>query len=281
MESVSAQPLSSTLNTSWDAITVEYSLMPPGESDESMPKHTIGVAFAPQEQATWRIDGGSNRTTSLQPESVFLYSSSEFVWSRWEQPSECINMMLNPTLLSRVAADSSLSGNVEIEHRVMFFDPTILHLAQLFRAEILNGGLAGRLYTESLTNVLAVHLLRNYSGSVVKPALPDGPLNHLKLNQIKDFIEERLAQELTIASMAAVVYMSPFHFARAFKAAMGQPPHRYVTHRRMERAKILLSVTRLPVAEVAYRVGFSNKSHFIAQFRRATGTTPQVYRDGL
>jgi AraC family transcriptional regulator len=81
--------------------------------------------------------------------------------------------------------------------------------------------------------------------------------------------------------MAAVVHMSPFHFARAFKAATGQPPHRYLTQRRMERAKILLSVTRLPVAEVANRVGFSNQSHFSAQFRRATGTTPKGYREGF
>jgi AraC family transcriptional regulator len=49
----------------------------------------------------------------------------------------------------------------------------------------------------------------------------------------------------------------------------------------MEQAKILLSVTRLPVAEVANRVGFSNQSHFSAQFRRATGTTPKGYREGF
>ena len=164
---------------------------------------------------------------------------------------------------------------------MIFTDPTILHIGHLLKAEIHSGGLAGKLYTESLANILAVHLLRKYSGLVIKSDLEDGPLGDLKLNHVKDFIEERLAQELTIASMAAVVHMSPFHFARAFKDAMGQPPHRYVTHQRMERAKLLLSVTRLPVAEVAYRVGFSNKSHFIAQFRRATGTTPKAYRDCL
>lgn len=278
---VSTQPLSSSLKASWDGIAVEYSQMPSGESDVVIPKKLVSVAFSPQERTTWRVDGGSSRTTALPPGSVFLYSSREFVWSRWNQPTECVHMTVDPNLIGRVAVDCSLSSTIEIEYRVMFTDPTILHVAHLFKCEVLNGGLAGKLYTESLANVLAIHLLRNYSGSVVKPAVPDSSLDALKLNQIKDFIEERLAQELTIAEMAAVVYMSPFHFAHAFKTATGQPPHRYVTQRRMERAKMLLAVTRLPVAEVAYRVGFSNQSHFTAQFRKATGTTPKRYRDSV
>jgi AraC family transcriptional regulator len=281
MDSISTQRLRSSLKASWNSIAVEYSQFPSDEFDVCMPKHVIGVALVPQERVTWRVDDGSSKTTSFQPGSVFLYSSREFVWSRWEQPTECVHITLAPNLLSQVATDCSLSSKVEIDYRVMFTDSTILHLAHLFKSEILNGGLAGKLYTESLANALTVHLLRNYSGSVVKPALQDGPLNALKLNQITDFIENQLAEDLTIADLAAVVHMSPFHFARAFKTATGQPPHRYITHRRMKRAKMLLAVTRLPVAEVAYRVGFSNQSHFTAQFRRSTGTTPKGYRDSL
>lgn len=150
-----------------------------------------------------------------------------------------------------------------------------------YSTEILNGGLAGQIYTQSLANVLAVHLLRNYSGLANKPIVPDGALDTLKLNSLKDFIEEHIAEDLSIVKMADVVHISQFHFARAFKAATGQPPHRYVTVRRMERAKSLLSVTRLPVAEVAYRVGFDNTSHFTASFRKFTGTTPKRYRDSF
>ncbi|HAJ60710.1 MAG TPA: AraC family transcriptional regulator [Cyanobacteria bacterium UBA8543] len=281
MKPLSTQPLSSSLKASWDGIAVEYSQMPAGVSDVVITKKLVSVAFAPQEQTIWRVDGGSSQTTPLAPGSVFLYSSREFIWSYWNQPTECVHMALDPNLINRVAVDCALSSTIEIEYRVMFVDPTILHLAHLFKSEILSGGLAGKLYTESLANVLAIHLLRNYSGSVVKPTLQDEALNVLKLNQLKEFIEEHLDEDLTIADMAAVVHMSPFHFARAFKTATTQPPHRYVTLRRMERAKMLLAVTRLPVAEVAYRVGFSNQSHFSAQFRKATGTTPKGYRDSL
>lgn len=279
MESLSNQNAASNLKASWKGIAVEYSQMPPGEGDVSLTKNIVSVALAPQKRTTWRVDGGSSKTTPLLPGSVFLYSSSDFVWSRWEQPTECVHMAVNPSLLKQAAAESSLSGKVEIEYRVMFADPTILHVAQLFKAEILNGGLAGRLYTESLANVLAVHLLRNYSGLSIKPILPNETLDDFKLNQVKDFIENQLAEELTIADMADVVHLSQFHFARAFKMATGQPPYAYLTQRRIERAKMLLSVTRLSIAEVANRSGFSNQSHFAAQFRKATGTTPKTYRN--
>ena len=58
------------------------------------------------------------------------------------------------------------------------------------KSEILNGGVAGELYTESLRNLLTVHLLRNYRSTPEKQELSDGALDDLKLHQVKDFIEE-------------------------------------------------------------------------------------------
>lgn len=276
----SVKPFSYDLKAIWNGITVEYTRSDVvGEYDVSFPKHIVGVALAPQDRVAWRMDAGStSQTTPLLPGSVFLYSKSDFLWLYRSHPSECLHMTLDPALLRQVAADCALSNTVEIDCRVMFADPTILHLAQLFKAEILNAGLAGQIYTESLANVLAVHLLRNYSGVASKPLLPDA-IDDFELAQVKDFIAAHLAEDLTISQMAAVAHLSQFHFARAFKAATGQPPHRYVRQQRIERAKMLLSVTRLSVSEVAERVGFSNQSHFAAQFRKETGVTPKVYRD--
>jgi AraC family transcriptional regulator len=277
----SVKPFSYDLKAIWNGITVEYTRSHiVGEYDVSFAKHIVGVALAPQDRVAWRMDSGSTSQTSpLVPGSVFLYSSSDFLWLDRSHPSECVHMTLDPALLKRVASDCALSNNVEIDCRVMFADPTILHLAQLFKAEILNDGLAGQIYTESLANVLAVHLLRNYSGAVTKPLLQNGTINDFKLAQLKDFMEAHLAENLTISQMATIANLSQFHFARAFKAASGQSPHRYLTQQRIERAKMLLSVTRLSVFEVAHRVGFSNQSHFTAQFRKITGVTPKVYRD--
>jgi AraC family transcriptional regulator len=148
----------------------------------------------------------------------------------------------------------------------------------LLKTEVQTGGFAGQLYVESLRNLLGVHVLRNYS-SLAKPPKPASTsISGLQVQQIKDYIEAHLADNLAIADLAALIPMSQFHFARAFNATIGEPPHRYIIHRRLEQAKVLLGITQLSVAEIAYRVGFSNQSHFTAQFRKAVGTTPNQYR---
>jgi AraC family transcriptional regulator len=210
-----------------------------------------------------------------------LYGDREFVWHHREKASEYVTIYLDPNYLQQTAIENELSAETKLTHRVIFPDSTITQVAHLFKGELLNEGLAGNLFAESLKNLLAVHLLRNYCEAGIsqqKLALPNSGLDAVKLKQIQDYIEDHLAEEIAIETMAALVPMSQFHFARAFKTATGETPHKYLTQRRMERAKVLLTVTKLAIAEVAYRVGFSNQSHFTAHFRKATGMTPKDYR---
>jgi AraC family transcriptional regulator len=72
--------------------------------------------------------------------------------------------------------------------------------------------------------------------------------------------------------------LSEFHFARLFKAATGVTPFQFVTRTRIERAKELLRKTRLPIFEIAERVGYLKPSHFSARFRAVSGCGPDAYR---
>jgi AraC family transcriptional regulator len=272
------QPGVALLKNEWNGLTVEYGRLDTvGEFDFAMPRQAISVAFAPHEEVVWSVDG-KRQSTSLPAGSVFVYGDREFIWHRRVKPSEYVNLTLDPELLAKLAAESGLPASTEIEHRVIFQDPTILHVAQLLRAEVLSGGLAGDLYVESLRNLLAVHLLRSHTRLVVKPTIVEGSLEGLQLKRLQDYIETHLAEDLSLTTLAAQIPMSQFHFARAFKAATGESPHRYITHRRIERAKVLLTATKLSAAEVAYQVGFANQSHFTAQFRKAVGATPKQFR---
>jgi AraC family transcriptional regulator len=79
--------------------------------------------------------------------------------------------------------------------------------------------------------------------------------------------------------MAALVHLSPYHFARQFKATTGLPPHRYLIARRVERAQHLLRKDdELELAEIALRAGFSDQSKFSFHFKRITGLTPGQFR---
>jgi AraC family transcriptional regulator len=280
MPSPEFEPSAVILKHEWAGLVVEYGQLDAvGEFDFAMPKQGVSVAFTPHEEVIWSVDGGARQNTGLPAGSVFIYGDCEFVWHRRVKSSEYVNVTLDPTVLQGIASDSGLPSTVDVEHRVIFQDPTILHVAQLLKGEVLSGGVAGTLYAESLRNLLAVHLLRNHTQTTVKPATGDSPLEGLKLKYLKDYIEDHLGEELAIATLAALIPISQFHFARAFKAATGEPPHRYILNRRMERAKALLAVPQLTIAEVAYQVGFANQSHFTAQFRKAIGLTPKQFRE--
>ncbi len=268
------------LRSEWDSITVEYGqMLEIGEFDAVMPRHGIAVAFAPHDRVTWSVDGGDRRTTALTPGSVFLYASRQFVWHHREKPSDWVHVTLAPEFLNKIATENELSADLQLEHRIIFLDPTILHIAQLLKTEVISGGMAGKLFVESLRNVLAIHLLRHYGQALKSVPLNEKRLSPLQIQQVKDHIEEHLAEDLSLAELGAIIPMSEFYFARLFKATTGEAPYRYITQRRIERAKVLLSVTKLSVAEVAYRVGFANQSHFTSQFRKLVGATPKQYRE--
>jgi AraC family transcriptional regulator len=81
-----------------------------------------------------------------------------------------------------------------------------------------------------------------------------------------------------LATLAELVNLSLFHFARAFKQSFGVPPHRYHSARRMDRARSLLQRPALSVTQIAAQTGFRETSSFTRAFRRFTGLTPTEYR---
>ena len=81
-----------------------------------------------------------------------------------------------------------------------------------------------------------------------------------------------------VAAMARAAHASPAHFSRAFAAAFGVPPGRYLQERRITRAAFLLRETRDPVTEIALTVGFRSLGTFSTTFSRLIGVSPRAYR---
>jgi transcriptional regulator GlxA family with amidase domain len=94
--------------------------------------------------------------------------------------------------------------------------------------------------------------------------------------RVIDFMEEHLAEDISLHVLADLVRLSPYHFLRSFKQSFGEPPHRYWTARRIERAKALLANPRTSITEIAFGVGFSATSAFSAAFHRIAGQTPKT-----
>ena len=265
----------------WDGIVIEYHRQPPNECKLCIPQHTIRIALK-ESKIQRRVEGGRLLNNPVTNGDIAVFPSQIQQWVRWQENAEFILLFLDPSLIARAASESNFADRVEIIGRSQEVrDPQILNIGLALRAELEEGGLGGRLYGESLANALAVNLLRRHSAFKQKVQDFTGGLAPRKLRRAIEYINDHLEHDVALSAIAQAVEMSPYHFARMFKQSTGLAPHQYLLERRIERAKELLANKDLPLAEIAYLLGFSSQSHFTAIFRKLTTTTPKVYREAL
>ena len=137
------------------------------------------------------------------------------------------------------------------------------------------------MYAEALGGLLAHELLRLDRATPASKPANRGGLAGWQQRRVMDFMEEHLAEDISLNVLADLVRLSPYHFLRSFKHSLGDPPHRYWTRRRIERAKAFLANPHMSITEIAFDVGFSGTSAFSGAFHRMTGQTPTDYRRSL
>jgi AraC family transcriptional regulator len=107
-----------------------------------------------------------------------------------------------------------------------------------------------------------------------------GGLSPAALRRVQLFVEANLSQPIRLPDLAERAALSAYHFARAFKTSTGTTPRAFIEQRRIEKAKQLLRESVLPLADIALEAGLGTQSRFTTAFRRTTGFTPAVYRNG-
>lgn len=99
------------------------------------------------------------------------------------------------------------------------------------------------------------------------------------IKQVIEYIHHNYDRDLKIAELASIVYLHPSYLHRIFKESMNCTIMEYITDIRMEKAKMLLSKTDIPITEISDFVGINSRQYFSFLFKRNTGKTPQSYRN--
>ena len=200
-----------------------------------------------------------------------------------EVEQDDIYLHLEPELIKRVATESAdlNPDKVEIVTALDSRSPVIESMARMAFDELQRGddATATNLYADSIANLLAVQLLRQYSSDRLPPEKQYvNGLTNRKLALVLDLIESDLSEDLSLKSLAAAAGLSEYHFLRMFKQSTGYTPHQYVIGQRIERARELLKKTDMSITEIAYLLGFSSSAHLTLHFHRKTGITPSELR---
>ena len=143
-----------------------------------------------------------------------------------------------------------------------------------------NGYQLGRLYYNSLLNILEIHLVNKYGTQPSEVKLKDEGLSPAKLKNAVAFIEANCDRNLKLAEITEVVSLSEYYFDRQLKQSLGITLHQYLTQYRIYRVKQLLKQKNITITQIAKDCGFSSQSYFTKQFRRILGATPKAYQNG-
>ncbi len=173
------------------------------------------------------------------------------------------------------------ASDLPLAPRLFFEDAALLATAEKLMAAVEGSEGEGSAYCQALGLVLAHELARSRSGVAERKPTIRGGLASWQQRAVTSYIEQHLAEPITLATLAELAGLSTYHFCRAFKQSFGIPPHRYHTRQRIEQAKMMLAKRIHSVTDIGLALGFSETSSFTAAFRKATGFTPTGYHRSL
>jgi AraC family transcriptional regulator len=273
--------VSSSQSLGWSGVLVQQYQHPSSaavcEMDvPALSEHWLNLLIGHPAHLTQKRDGRLHESLVHRGHSIFTPAGQPSYWRGEASDTDetMLHIHLNPALVRQVAQAAEIDS-IDLVNCFSKPDLRLYQIAMLLLSELNSDGIMGRLYVESLTQVLVIHLLRNYSSSVPQIALQHSGLTTTQLRQTIDYIQAHLDQNLSLAEIAATINISPTYFSNLFKRATGNSPHQYVIQQRVERAKELLKTTDLAIASIAFQVGFSSQSHLTQHFKRLTGSTPK------
>ena len=227
------------------------------------------------------LDGRNRRENSAKGDVVFLPADvPAMLRPGMNDPERVLSysyLIFEPSYLTDLALSNGIGGPLDFIPTFATPDPFLHEIASAVASAPRIKDPAANLFVESLLNAACARILHTYAE--VRYRLSGPPrLTDDQLRRAIGYIHDHIGDALDLGSISRAAGLSAFHFARLFRAATGDSPFQFVTRTRMERAKELLRKTRLPISDIAERVGYQQPSHFSARFRSVLGCRPDAYR---
>jgi AraC family transcriptional regulator len=269
--------------TAWDALRVEHRQVAGGAHNPLTSQCTeLVVILSGQATVTRTGDGQKQQGLALPGTSWLVPAGTHETQLELDGPLGCLHIYLPATLLEHSAlADYGIDPDgTRLAYVGGIADPVLTHIGSALH-RLLGRGVqpSDRIFADGIRTALAAHLIGNFTVDRLRLPTRTPSLDSKRLKRVLDFIETRLASDISLDDLAAEACFSPFHFSRLFRDATGLSPHRYVTERRIEAARKKLAANGAPLVQIALDTGLGSQANFTRVFRKTTGLTPGQYRE--
>lgn len=239
----------------------------------------VAIHVGAAAKVSCRRGGESHTGSAVHGDIDIIPALTPSRWEMHDQNDAGLILSLPPSLLDTVAEEHGFDARrVEIRNRFQIRDTQLENICWALKAEMESNYPSGRLYTDSLAVSVASRLVSTYSSMAQRQVAQSGGLGGRRLKQTLAYIEDHLAEDLSLARIASITGVSASHFKTLFRESAGVPVHQYVVQRRIERAKDLLLQGKLSIAEIALETGFSHQSHLARHMRRSVGLSPRAMK---
>ena len=280
--------LASSVGRGWEGVAAELRSHPAGDLPAIVPEQMeITLALRRCEGAlVSRKGAGQRQRTAVECGAIWLcpVGVGEDEINISAPLDDILHIYLPPQRFSGLAdlyGDHGIRAD-SIRYLSDLRDPLIQQLGLAIRDELTHETSAGRMLVETAALALTARLAQAYSHDRSQPPVTalvrDCPE---RIRRAIEFMHENIDREISVAQLADVACLSPFHFARMFKRVTGQTPHGFVSAMRFELARKLLADRDLALVTIAHRVGFSSQAAFTTAFKRTAGSSPGAYRRRL
>ncbi|MFF2019783.1 AraC family transcriptional regulator [Paenibacillus sp. NPDC058177] len=263
--STTSQPVLASENLGWDKLKVSQWYSPQQAfSPSPEPKYLVGIHCTAYYENYY---------------TIHITPCNESLLCPWGKTSlYFLNIEITPSVIEEVARESGFltEGHIQLDRKFHVKDSKLLQLGLWMLEELQNGGAKGKIYSDSLSNMLIIHLLQHYS-SVIPQHSSGKTLANQEIFRVIQYMRENLEEDAPLTELAAKANMSQSHFIRVFKQQTGFTPHHYLIRLRIERSKFLIRSGKVGLKEIAAQVGFADQGHFTRVFKRETGLTPKLY----
>jgi AraC family transcriptional regulator len=226
------------------------------------------------------VDGKAVETVPFLRGQTTFYDLRTNPIAYMRSTSNCLMYYLPRSAFNAIADEGDAPRIEDLRHPpgVGTDDPVMRSLTAAILPAFDNPDTTSRLFLDHTTLAVATHLAHTYGGRRPVYQPKRGGLSHRNERRAKEIIDANLGGNVSVAKLARECHMSASHFTRAFRQSIGVAPHRWLTLRRVEIAKDLLSNSTRAISDIALECGFADQSHFTRVFNNAVGSSPGAWR---